>query len=93
MKPYTCTQHDQDLWTQADVNEHLRKHHAGFIWRPASLGIPDSHGHLWYCFGCESQFNDHRSYNSDNAMFDHLRQRHADVTDSIRRRSQSNFLA
>ncbi|KAE8135277.1 hypothetical protein BDV38DRAFT_252924 [Aspergillus pseudotamarii] len=92
MKPYACTEHDQGFWTQADVNEHLRKQHTSFIKRPARLGIPDSHGHLWYCFGCESQFNDHRSYGSDKAMFDHLRRSHSDVTYSIRRRSRDEFL-
>ena len=92
MELYTCTEHDQDFRTLADVLEHLRKRHASLIRRPASLGIPDSHGHLWYCFYCESDFNDHRSYNSDKAMFDHLRRRHSDVTDSIRRRTRDEFL-
>lgn len=58
--------------------EHLRNDHKlSFIKRPFGLGVSDSHGHVWYCFQCNTDFGkDHRSYQSDQAMWDHLNNKH-----------------
>jgi hypothetical protein len=58
--------------------EHVRRAHSnGSLKRPHALDTPDTHGHLWYCFECESRSgNDHSSYDSDQAMWDHLSRRH-----------------
>ena len=57
--------------------EHVRKHHDRNIKRPAgAVGDSDSHGRVWYCFGCETDRKDHRSYNSSEAMYQHLKDCH-----------------
>ncbi|CAG8952051.1 hypothetical protein HYFRA_00000787 [Hymenoscyphus fraxineus] len=65
-----------NLDTLDEVIEHLRSaHKLTYIRRPNRLGIPDTHGHLWYCFHvkCETrEGKDHRSFRSDGAMWDHL---------------------
>jgi hypothetical protein len=52
--------------------EHVRKQHNNDIRRPGAIGCTDSHGHLWYCFGCETALKDHKSFDSDEAMMAHL---------------------
>jgi hypothetical protein len=67
-----------------EVIEHLRGCHVSFIGRPGSPGQVDGHGHMWYCFDCDScTFSNHRSYDSDKAMWDHLNQNHDAITDCI----------
>lgn len=67
------------------VVEHLRGTHGyRFFSRPHALGTPDSHGHLWWCYGCDGRSgNDHRSYNSGRAMWDHLNRCHDSCMDTI----------
>ena len=62
-----------------EVIEHLRREHEpNNVKRPNALGIPDSHGHLWYCFGCTGAYGkDHKSFGSDRGMWDHLNQCHS----------------
>ena len=72
---------DQKMWWECkckevfddwdDAVEHVRKCHHN-ISRPAALGCYDSHGHCWYCFECETDWKDHRSYGSSKAMLHHL---------------------
>lgn len=84
MTTYTCAEHGNDFRDRRAVIEHIRGSHVSFIRRPGRPGEFDTHGHIWYCFDCESRnFNDHRSYNSDNAMWGHLTQAHNYVFDSI----------
>ena len=58
--------------------EHLRRDHEPYhIKRPPAVGVSDSHGHVWYCYACEGKLGqDHMSYDSDRAMWDHLKQCH-----------------
>lgn len=79
MEYYTCIDDGNQFWGAADLIEHIRKHHASFIGRPGHPGIADSYGHIWYCFNCERSLKDHRSFNSDKAMLDHLKQCHGDI--------------
>jgi hypothetical protein len=65
-----------------DAIEHVQQHHASYVRRPQAVGCPDSYGHLWYCFGCETALRDHRSFNSHEAMLHHLTDRH--VIDIVR---------
>ena len=67
-----------DLEGRGKAIEHLRATHGHrFIRRPHALGVSDSRGHVWYCFRCEDGTGkDHRSFNSDRAMWDHLTDRH-----------------
>ena len=56
-----------------DIGKHLRKYHRLDI----RLAESDSHGHSWYCFSCNSKSGkNHRSFDSDQALFDHLRTVH-----------------
>jgi hypothetical protein len=70
----------QHFYTEdlSGVIEHVRRaHNDGLLKRPHALGTPDTHGHLWYCFECDSRSgNDHSSYDSDQAMWDHLSRCH-----------------
>lgn len=46
--------------------------------------MQNGHGHMWYCFGCEGRKGqDHRSFDSDEAMLNHLRTKHPDVVQDI----------
>jgi hypothetical protein len=64
-----------DLWCAI---EHLRKKHcAGIdIRRPGGRFDEDSHGNVWYCFSCETDYKDHRSFQSNEAMMQHLDAKH-----------------
>jgi hypothetical protein len=90
MSLYACKdqlcQNNQDLYSVGEIIEHLRKKHKLlFIQRPNSLGIADSHGHVWYCFDCETKWGkDHRSFQSDKAMWHHLNDRHDYQLDKIK---------
>ena len=56
-----------------DIGKHLRKYHRLDIRHAES----DSHGHSWYCFSCNSNSGkNHRSFDADQALFDHLRDVH-----------------
>ena len=61
-----------------DAIEHIRKcfNNGYFIRRPGAVGVSDSHGHIWYCFSCETKTKNHRSFNSDAAMWQHLNDCH-----------------
>ncbi|PMD59024.1 uncharacterized protein K444DRAFT_613812 [Hyaloscypha bicolor E] len=76
----------QDLHSLGEIIKHLRtKHKLSFIRRPQSLGISDSHGHVWYCFHYETKRGkDHRSFQSDKAIWDHLNDRHDYQLDKIK---------
>jgi hypothetical protein len=58
--------------------EYIRsKHQLYFIQRPNKVGVPDLHGHLWYCFKCDTRMGKgHRSYQTHKAMWDHLNHCH-----------------
>ena len=66
-----------------DAIEHLRRCNGGGIdiRRPSAIGEEDSHGNA-YCFasGCEYwngyRWKDHKSFQSDQAMWSHLHQCH-----------------
>ena len=60
-----------------DIGKHLRKYHRVDIRLAGCLEETDSHGHSWYCFSCNSKSGkNHRSFDSDQALFDHLRTVH-----------------
>lgn len=65
-----------------DAIEHYRKTHdtSHNVKRPSAVGDADSHGHVWYCFctPCSKNGKDHRSFDSDEAMLDHLLSLHRD---------------
>lgn len=71
-----CVKHGGYYLGVQSAIEHLRRFHVSFIGRP---GETNSQNHMWYCFDCDSDYKDHRSYNSDNAMWSHLEARN-DVT-------------
>ena len=75
---HECTWCATTFFDLGDAIEHLRKKHMHFIGRPGAVGSSDGHGHIWYCKGCDTDFKDHRSFNSDEAMLAHLRDRHVD---------------
>lgn len=77
---------DQGLHSLGEAIEHLRtKHKLCFIRRPHSLGLSDSHGHVWYCFQCGTKTGkDYRSFQSHKAMWDHLNDRHNYQLDKIK---------
>jgi hypothetical protein len=85
---YMCTDqrcYELSLWNKGEVIEHVRTtHREKWIIRPAALGVSDSHGRLWYCFNCETRLGkDHRSFQSDEAMWSHLNDCHDSVLDMI----------
>lgn len=44
------------------------------IRRPSRLGMPENHGHVWYCFQCEGKAGkDYRRFRYDKATWDHLK--------------------
>jgi len=68
------------------VIEHLRKKHVSYIrLPPGGLGAPDRHRHVWYCFRCEDHKTgkDHKSFNSDEAMWAHLKSHYDSELDYI----------
>jgi hypothetical protein len=68
-----CSDRANEFDDLGDAIEHIRKHHdIHSIGRPGAVGCSDSHGHQWYCFDCETAVKDHRSFNSDEAMLQHL---------------------
>ena len=87
---YACNdqlcQGDQDLYSLGEVIEHLRaKHKLSFIQRPRELGASDSHGYVWYCFHCSTKAGkDHRSFQSDKVIWDHLNICHDYQLDKIK---------
>jgi hypothetical protein len=84
---YKCTDqrcNELYLWNKGEVIEHVRTHGEISIDRPAALGVSDNHGHLWYCFNCETKLGkNHRSFQSDEAMWSHLNDCHDSVLDMI----------
>jgi hypothetical protein len=70
----------RDGLSAALMIEHLRrKHGLKSKIRPANNGC-DAYGHEWYCFGCPKDFKDHRSFNSDASVMQHIYDRvHADI--------------
>lgn len=77
-----------DLDSLDEVIEHLRSKHklSYFIQRPHGVGVPDNHGHVWYCFHvrCKTRRGkEHRSFPSDKAMWAHLNDCHSDEVDKI----------
>lgn len=80
-REYGCTDiRCQRFYTEdlGEVIEHIRRaHNNGSLRRLHALGTRDTHGHLWYCYDCESRSgNDHSSFNSHQAMWNHLSHRH-----------------
>ena len=68
---------DQAKFKIDEIATHLHKHHQVDIRLAGCVEETDSHGHYWYCFTCNSKSgNDHRSFDSDQALFDHLRDVH-----------------
>jgi hypothetical protein len=80
---YDCTNQSCEycpyLRGPGEVIEHLRKEHKlSFISRPQMPGASDAHGNIWYCKRCvvNKLGKDHRSFQSDRAMWDHLNSCH-----------------
>eukprot|EP01083_Nonionella_stella_P205404 748015_1 len=61
-----------------DIIETMRKSRRSMIRGPGNLRIPDNHGHIWYCFECETPMKNHRSFNSHEAMYAHIQSKHCD---------------
>lgn len=76
---YTC-KHETPSCQQfrsASLNEaldHLSKHDSHkFLNFSKFLPVPDSRGNIWYCYACERKSGrKHRSFRSDQAVWDHL---------------------
>lgn len=87
---YECTDSfckgNEKLYELGEIIEHLRGiHMRSFIVRPQRLGVPDWNGHVWYCFLCETKSGkDHRSFNTHDAMWKHLSDKHDHDLDNIR---------
>lgn len=77
----TCGEHGKEIIDTGEAIEHLRAKHVTFIGRPGRLGQTDTHGHCWYCFDCESDWKDHRSFNSNESMWRHLKDKHSYIAD------------
>ncbi|CVL09239.1 uncharacterized protein FMAN_14324 [Fusarium mangiferae] len=77
----TCYEHGKEIADVGQAIEHLRAKHVGFIRRPGRLGQMDAHGHYWYCFDCRTELKDHRSFDSDEAIWSHLKSRHSCAMD------------
>jgi hypothetical protein len=77
---------EQEFESLNEVIEHVRSaHKLRFIHRPGGLGERDGHGHLWQCFACDTKsFKGHRSYDSDQAMWNHLNSCHDSDLDDIK---------
>ena len=74
-----CTNYGISPWGFDEVVEHMRGAHSNYDWirRP---NVIDNHGHLWYCFRCKGKSaQDHRSYDSGRAMWNHIRDQHNDA--------------
>ena len=81
MEQYTCKQCSNHMNSMQDVAKHLRKECIDRI-DIRAFGRPgqrDTHGHLWYCFSCEIDWKDHRSFNSNVALLQHLSACHNDM--------------
>ena len=84
---WVCTSDDEYLSTQGAAIDHLRGSHR-FTWirRPHAVGVADNHGHVWYCFKCLGKWGqDHRSFDSHRAMWDHLCDKHDEWRDCLKR--------
>ena len=87
---YDCTnqlcEYGQYLCGPGEAIEHLReKHKLLFIRRPQRPGTPDTHGNIWYCYACETKMGkDHRSFQSDGAMWRLLNHCHNHELDDIK---------
>ncbi|UZP38737.1 hypothetical protein NXS19_006553 [Fusarium pseudograminearum] len=64
----TCGEHGREIIDKGEAIEHLRAMHVTFIRRAGSLGQTDAHGHCWYCKECDTDWKDHRSFNSNEVI-------------------------
>jgi hypothetical protein len=77
-----------DLDGLDEVIEHIRSIHklSYLIRRQNAVGVPDNHGHLWYCFhpwcGARTE-KGHKSFDSHKAMWNHLNDCHQGEFDMI----------
>ena len=57
--------------------KHIRKEHGLDVRWNGEYNL-DAHGHCGYCFTCEGRNNnkDHRSFDSEGALLDHIRSSH-----------------
>jgi len=83
MEEYTCTECSKHMNSMEEVAKHLRRNKTkcNYVDVRASVGGPgraDNHNHVWYCFSCEKDWKDHRSFNSSKALFQHLKDCHED---------------
>lgn len=72
-----CTENgkSETIFGLMDMLNHIRRcyRHRVDLRHSNHLGEEDAHGHLWYCFSCEDKTGkDHRSFDSHQAMYDHL---------------------
>ena len=61
-----------------DVIENCRRSNPSSIRRPHSVGVQDTHGHIWYCFKCQTYPKNHRSFNSHKEMHAHITKTHSE---------------
>ena len=64
-----------EFYSEHELAKHVRKKHNADIRTTGASS--DNHGHFWHCFSCKGKSGkDHRSFDSDQAVFDHLRTMH-----------------
>eukprot|EP01084_Bolivina_argentea_P067176 122397_1 len=73
--------HNMKLYKLGYEIEKLRIDYPHSIKRPSAVGMADSHGHIWYCFACETIVNYHRSFDTHQAMYNHLKSNHSEWID------------
>lgn len=67
--------------------KHIRKRHGVDVRR--TPGFIDRHNHMWYCFDCQGKGGkDHRSFDCDTGVIDHLRDAHGVCADHRYRRKK-----
>jgi len=74
MYKYKCD--DKEFWLEKDLFRYMRQECRVDV-RAAPFGR-DSHNHMYYCMSCESNngYRNHRSFDSEQAIVDHCRDRH-----------------
>jgi len=66
---------DKEYYSELQLWRHMRKEYNVDV-RLAPNG-QDSHGHMYYCMSCTSGYKDHKSFDSEQAITDHVRDVHS----------------